>query len=651
MFTCVQSNATERAADSLKNRRLGEVKVSGTLHQRDLTNAAPAQTLTQKEMEERGVQQLSEAVRYMNGVTLRDYGGAGGLKTISIRGLGAQFTGVSYDGVPLSDVQTGQTDLQRYTLSGVRQISLLVGEGSDIFIAAREATMPSLLSISTWGAKRADEQLHLTAQGVIGSWGYTNPVLSVEKRWGRLSLNATADYVYAENNYPFTIYNITERVHKHRAHSMMNQGHAEAGLRYQFNDNHSLTAKAYYYDNDRQLPGVVRYYTSESGQMLRECTAFGQVNYRGRLSSKWMLKGAAKWTFASSDYRDKLQATEVIDAKYWQREGYLSGAVLWKPAEVLSLSYASDVVLNNLNSHRFNMTDQHPRRTALLNTLSARWNRGFLTATGRVLHSAYINHVSTGAEGRDYHRWCPSASVSAKIGRGWVARVMWKEIFRMPSFSELYYYHLGTQDLKPERTNQWNAGLTWQGDLNKSLSASLSADGYINKVKDKIVTIPYNLFVSRVINAAKADIVGADLAANIDWQVSRQHALALHANYSFIQAEDKSSAANNEYGQQLPYMPKHTASGSVVWYNPWANVSLTAYGVSRSWATASHADGTDIGGYGEVGATLFREFSIKGSHKLTASLNVSNLLNKQYEVIAAYPMPSRGWRVKLRWEW
>ena len=79
----------------------------------------------------------------MAGVILRDYGGAGGMKTVSIRGLGAQFTAVNYDGVAVSDIQNGQIDLQRYTLSGIGNVSLQIGDGTDIISSARNATLPS----------------------------------------------------------------------------------------------------------------------------------------------------------------------------------------------------------------------------------------------------------------------------------------------------------------------------------------------------------------------------------------------------------------------------------------------------------------------------------------------------------------------------
>ena len=642
--------ANGHQADTLRSRRLGEVKVSGSSRQKAVSNSAPEQTFTARDMEQMGASSVSDVVRHMAGVTLHDYGGAGGLKTVSIRGLGAQFTGVSYDGVPLSDVQTGQIDLQRYTLNGVKQLDLLIGEGNDIFIAAREAVMPSLLTISTQGVSHRDHDLHLTAQAVMGAWGYVSPTLSAEKSWGKVGVNVLADYVYAENDYPFTIYNIKERIHKHRVHSLMNQGHAELNMRYAFSDSHSLNLKLYYYDNDRQLPGVVRYYTDDSQQQLRERTAFGQLQYRGVLSPRWQLKAAAKWNWANTDYRDRLYPEGNMDGNYWQREGYLTAAALWNATESLRFSYASDYLHNDLNCHCPMAPDVKPSRTAWLNTLSARWNRGFLSATARILHSAYINHAERSTAASDYRHWSPSFSTSVRLGSGWQARLMWKDIFRMPSFNELYFYHRGDTNLKPERTSQWNAGITWQGRISQRLSGSMTIDGYINKVKDKIVCIPFNLFISRNVNAAKVRVKGTDLSLAAKYDIADGHALEAQGHYSYINAEDRSSRGASSYGKQIAYTPEHNYSVALTWRNPWVNISLTSYGVSKRWATNEHTKGTSLGGYAELGTSLFREFQLKGRQRLTASLSISNLLNKQYEVITAYLMPGTGWRCMVRWE-
>ena len=73
-------------------------------------------------------------MRRLPGVNLRDYGGVSGLKTVSVRGLGSEHTAVIYDGVSLSDCQSGQIDLSRYSIDNVRSLSLYSGDNDDIFL-------------------------------------------------------------------------------------------------------------------------------------------------------------------------------------------------------------------------------------------------------------------------------------------------------------------------------------------------------------------------------------------------------------------------------------------------------------------------------------------------------------------------------------
>ena len=630
---------------TLTRKQLKEVVVKKRQSGNLLKSATPRQNVSHDEMEQIGAINVSEAIKHMAGVTLRDYGGAGGMKTVSIRGLGAQFTAVNYDGVAVSDIQNGQIDLQRYTLSGIGNVSLQIGDGTDIFSSARNATLPSLIEINT--SLPTDQNLHLLAQTTIGAWGYTAPSVKFDKSFGKLSLSLVADYVYAENDYPFTVYNVSERIHKRRVHSLMNQGHGEATLGYRFNDSHYLSLKAYYYDNDRQLPGIVRYYTSESEQNLRERNAFSQLQYRGRLSRKVSLKSAAKWNWASSDYKDLLYTNRIMDARYFQREGYLTNALLWSPLRDISLSAASDYIYNSLNSRSKTSVNQRPVRNTFLNTVSARWNRDNLSASVRLLHSVYLNDTHIGESGRNYRRFTPSAALSFKPTREINVRMSWKKIFRMSSFSDLYYYHLGTKELKPEQTTQYNVGVTLNHRISPRLEVEATVDGYLNKVRDKIVSIPVNLFVWQNINAAKVTVKGLDFTAAMRYAVNRHHSVKFRGHYSFQQAVDRSSVGSASYDKQIAYMPRHTFSFVATWENPWVGISIDADGQSRRWATNSHAVDTDISGYAEFGATLFRKFSLGNRQTLNVSFSLTNIFNKQYEVVAHYPMPGRGWRTSL----
>jgi outer membrane cobalamin receptor len=87
---------------------------------------APLQIVDSKSIKQLGIQELSEAVRLFSGVTVKDYGGIGGLKTVSIRSLGAQHTAVGYDGVSIADAQSGQVDISLFTLDNVEMVHLQV---------------------------------------------------------------------------------------------------------------------------------------------------------------------------------------------------------------------------------------------------------------------------------------------------------------------------------------------------------------------------------------------------------------------------------------------------------------------------------------------------------------------------------------------
>ena len=132
-----------------KTHQLREVTISKYRHERALQSTAPMHVLDRRDMQTMGVTDMADALHRLPGITLRDYGGAGGMKTVSVRGFGAKHTGVSYDGVMLSECQSGETDLSRYSLDNVDHLSLVVGDNDDIFIPARQSSTPAVLHIET----------------------------------------------------------------------------------------------------------------------------------------------------------------------------------------------------------------------------------------------------------------------------------------------------------------------------------------------------------------------------------------------------------------------------------------------------------------------------------------------------------------------
>ena len=114
---------------------IDEVTVMAPRVRRDII---PVQQLGGKALQQLAVHSVADAVRYFAGVQIKDYGGIGGLKTVNVRSLGTNHTGVFYDGVQLGNAQNGQIDLGRFSLDNMEALQLYNGQKSTIHQTAKD---------------------------------------------------------------------------------------------------------------------------------------------------------------------------------------------------------------------------------------------------------------------------------------------------------------------------------------------------------------------------------------------------------------------------------------------------------------------------------------------------------------------------------
>lgn len=98
----------------------------------------PAQVLSGDELHRLNSNSVADALRYFSGVQVKDYGGVGGIKTVNIRSMGTNHTGVVYDGVELGNAQNGQIDLGQFSLDNIEALSLYNGQKSEILQPAKD---------------------------------------------------------------------------------------------------------------------------------------------------------------------------------------------------------------------------------------------------------------------------------------------------------------------------------------------------------------------------------------------------------------------------------------------------------------------------------------------------------------------------------
>ena len=672
---------------------LQRVDVVAVRHTDAVRATVPVQHIDRDAMTRMGMYSMTDALKHMAGLSVRDYGGAGGMKTVSVRGIGARHTAVVYDGIALSDCQTGEIDLSRYSLDHLSSVSLVIGDDDNIFQPARNQAAAATLRLVTecqsntvteyqGGKEFVDRDVtllpsHFVTLLNVGSFGLVNPSFRLDlpsllgKDGGRFLFSAIGEFFHADNDYPFTLQNITLTSRERRTNSLMNTWHGELNADWQLNANNILSGKVYYYGSNRRLPGIVHYYTNENHERLCDVNAFGQLRFRSTFTDRLALLVNAKYNWSHTDYQNRTPGSGIGDAKYWQREAYGSASLLYAPTSWLSLDYALDVQENSLNS-TLSLYDAHPHRTLLLQCLAAKaqWQR--LTLVARTLYhlswsrssnssSSSSSSGSSRETSSSYSSLAPSLSASYQLlpGKELYLRLMGKQIFRLPTFNELYFYHIGASALRPERASQFDVGVTWEsgGRLSGAASASplhlsLTADMYVNRVTDKIVAVPFNMFVWRIMNLDRATIVGADVVGDVSWRLSMSHMLALNANYSWQRAMNSTVRVSPVYHFQLPYVPQHSLCATLSWENPWVCVSVTNSVQSCRWTTVEHTEGTRMPGFGVTDLSFWRSFSLptwvsRGGAPITLRFTMQNLFDRQYAIVAHYPMPGRSWRMQL----
>ena len=651
----VSERGTAYEAADTAGRNLQEFEVVSERVRREVTSTAPLFNLTSERMKTMGVTDISDALHRLPGINIRDYGGAGGMKTVSVRGFGTTHTGVIYDGIVLSDCQSGKIDLSRYSLDNVGSLSLIVGDNSDIFVPAKASASAASIIISSMSVPGPMDSLwHVTGQMRFGSFGTYNPYFKVGKSLTpKFSFSVIGEYTHAKNNYPFTLENGKLVTRERRNNSMMNSWHGEINTRWRLTPASMLDAKVYYYDNNRQLPGPVILYNPVCHEKLRDRNFFGQLTYKNLSLSKFSFQGLAKFNWDASLYHDEdgKYPGGILDEDYFQREVYVSGSALYVPTDKLAFNYSADYFYNNLTTNQMEVVG--PWRHSVLQSFTGKFQNSWLLATARLLWSIYDNGVKEGISSKDENKLSPSLSVSVQPMRNrlFFIRASYKNIFRMPTFNETYYFRMGSTSLKPEDTDQFNFGLTWQYNSTNWLNALvLTGDVYYNNVKDKIVALPTNMFIWTMTNMDKARAFGVDVTASATFNIARRQSLVFAGNYSWQRVQPRTSPTDPDYNKQVAYTPIHSGAASLSWENPWVDVVVHTTGASDRYGTSSNLPITRIKGYMEMGAALIRSFKIK-RNTIDLRFDLTNILDTQYEIVGNYPMPGRAWKFTVTYKY
>lgn len=626
------------------------------------TEIIPVQTLAGEELRRLSSNSVADALRYFSGVQVKDYGGVGGIKTVNIRSMGTNHTGVVYDGVALGNAQNGQIDLGQFSLDNMEALSLYNGQKSQILQPARDFGNAGTIYMRTAVPQfKGDETYHARAAVRTGSFDLINPSALVQLKLSRrVSASLSAEWLNSSGKYKFRYRRVNPAgeiaydTTATRQNGDINATRLEASV-FGKTSHGNWMAKAYNYNSERGIPGAIVNNVWRRGERIWDTNSFIQGHWRATYG-RWTTLANAKYAFYRTHYVNNDDKQIKVDNLYRQREVYVSTANQYDiiPGKwEVSASY--DFMFNSLDADVYDFV--RPERYSNLLSAATAITLGRFKGQASALATFVRDMLEEVQDPPTKHVFTPAvyasyAFVDCKTKRGsdmLFLRAFYKRSFRMPTFNDLYYADMGNSKLNPERVTQYNVGIVYDHARRHSLLSSIkfSADGYYNKVHDKIVAYPKGQqFRWTMLNLGLVDIRGVDISAAATVTPRRDMDITLRLQYTWQRAIDITNPEDNYYRDQIPYIPHHSGSAiaNIAWrrwnlnysfiyvgerYNQQENIR---YNYTQPWYTSD--------------VSLTRDFTL-GKVGLRATVEVNNLLSQDYDVIINYPMPKRNYRFTL----
>lgn len=632
-------------------RNLQELVVTARNKSEDVI---PVQTLQGDELQRLNSNSIADALRYFAGVQVKDYGGVGGIKTVNIRSMGTNHTGVVYDGVELGNAQNGQIDLGQFSLDNIESLSLYNGQKSRILQPAKDFGSAGTIYIHTRTPHfEQGENYHARAAIRFGSFDLINPSVLTEIRLGRnVNASFSAEWLNSSGKYKFRYRRVNPAGELAYDTTAVRQNGDINATRLELNLNGTIKKgdwnfKVYNYNSERGVPGAIVNNVWRRGERIWDTNSFAQGRYRGDFG-RFITLNNLKYAAYRTHYVNNDDKQVKIDNLYRQKEIYFSTANQYSIFDWWHVSLSYDFMWNDLNAdmYGFAKPDRFSHFVSGATAINLPRFKLQASALGTFIHDRLKGQESP----KDKHVFTPAVFISGYPLRSpdFSIRAFYKKSFRMPTFNDLYYADMGNSKLNPEHVTQYNAGILYdrvrRGVVN---TIRIGADVYYNTMRDKIVAYPKGQqFRWTMLNLGRVRIKGVDVTALVTVNPVSDLMLTLRAQYTFQHAIDVTDPSDNYYRDQIPYIPSN--SGACVFNASWHGWNLNyswiyvgerynqqeniRYNYTQPWYTSD--------------VSISKDLKIK-KVSLRAMAEINNLLSQDYDVIINYPMPKRNFRFTI----
>ncbi|MFC2131194.1 TonB-dependent receptor plug domain-containing protein [Bacteroidota bacterium] len=572
--------------------------------------------------------QLSEFISSVPGILINDYGGLGGLKTVSMRGTTSSQNIIMIDGIKINSSQSGIADLSSFPVSQFNNIEIVRGGASALFGANAIGGVMNLTN-SEFVKDKYDLSLY------YGSFNQYFLKTSASLGKGNLNESLSFEHKSSRGNYPF---------------------------KFEFDD-----AEYNRYNSDFSM------YSLSSLTNIK-------IN-------SWKISGRVILNMSNRGIPGPSINDANLNENSDSRLNEKSGIVILSAMKQMNSSSSIYVGINtNVNQYSFNDDDFFGAGFAGLNAdftnrdigIHAKyktqvynfiWNigieSGFSDLRGNQIDldkGDYVNRLSEAINisaeseftiedigllnysfGGRFDNFSDAGSAfSEYIGTTFDVdnlplkiRSQVSHNFRPPSFNEMYYLNFGNTDLKPEKSISVNIGLV----LNVIRNIHFQIDGFYINTDDQIVAVPRSQVLWSAQNISNIISKGIEFSATGE---IFDKCMSVSVAYTFQDVRDESSEGNDK-GNLIGYVPQELIAGSISYnYHDFRIGSFLKYS-SFNYSLPDNSYESIMPSYALVDFFISYEYEMDFA-KVNFRIDCKNILDEQYAVILNYPMPGRYFR-------
>lgn len=581
-------------------------------------------------------QQIDELLSITPGLYIQNYGGFGGLKSLSIRGTSSSQSVMMIEGIRINSLQNGMIDLSTIPVSFLQTIEI-TRTGSSALYGAN--AIGGAINFRMCKKKQSTPSISIDRSSFDTYSANTSVGFQTNDIHTSIGLNG----VSSRGNYPFLHNEFGSTTEKRRVNGDFQQFSSIISSTYSPSSNFNLSALVFGTYSERGVPGAV-----VQGSIEFKNARLREENY-------FVLFSAT--TLISSDLNN--------DSKVWIKKNtfqYSDPDATLLGANGLNVQYdATDIGLQSSFTQNFNKngTLETQIETTSNTLLGYSLEDGETIQPTRKTFSVSSNYTSSVLDllsipmvlftGIRYDvisdqndALSPLLSLQFPFSDLWKLRTSYSYNYRAPSFNEMYYLNFGNQNLLSERSHSTTVGF----DALLFSDLTLSFDLFSVHTTNLIVSVPTSPASWSARNIGNALSNGMEFSSSVSFFSKK---IVLTSNATFQNVIDKTENSLT-YSLRIPYTPTMIFSSQLIsTFDDFFIGATYLYSGDRYALQGNQIE--SLLPYFQI-VSSFVEYKVRLFPLLLHSrFQIDNLLNESYTVIRNFPVPGRSFRLNLGVQW